>query len=43
MSDLHFVKKDTAETHQLEKLNQILGVAVQAPFYKKNMRALICR
>lgn len=35
MTDLHFSDRNTAEIHQLEKLNQILGIAVQAPFYKK--------
>lgn len=35
MTDLHFSDKSTAEIHQLEKLNQILGIAVQAPFYKR--------
>ena len=35
MTDLHFSDKNTAEIHQLKKLNQILGIAVQAPFYKK--------
>lgn len=40
MTDLHFVKKETADTHQLEKLNQILGVAVQAPFYKKRYEGI---
>ncbi|WP_421902737.1 phenylacetate--CoA ligase family protein [Maridesulfovibrio sp.] len=35
MTDLHFSDPKTAERHQLEKLNQILGIAVQAPFYKR--------
>ncbi|WP_415714507.1 phenylacetate--CoA ligase family protein [Maridesulfovibrio sp.] len=35
MTDLHFADRKTAEIHQLEKLNQILGIAIQAPFYKK--------
>lgn len=35
MTDLNFTELSTARTHQLEKLNQILGIAIQAPFYKK--------
>ncbi|MFW5499349.1 MULTISPECIES: phenylacetate--CoA ligase family protein [unclassified Maridesulfovibrio] len=35
MTDLHFSDQKTAERHQLEKLNQILGTAVKAPFYKR--------
>jgi phenylacetate-CoA ligase len=35
MTDLHFSDKKTAEKHQLEKLNQILGTAVKASFYKR--------
>ncbi|ACS80728.1 phenylacetate--CoA ligase family protein [Maridesulfovibrio salexigens] len=35
MTDLHFSDQKTAEKYQLEKLNQILGTAVKAPFYKR--------
>lgn len=35
MNDLNYADISIAKTYQLEKLNQILAVAVQAPFYKK--------
>ncbi|WP_432736711.1 phenylacetate--CoA ligase family protein [Maridesulfovibrio sp. FT414] len=35
MTDLNYADISIAKTHKLEKLNQILGLAVQAPFYKK--------
>ncbi|WP_415716511.1 phenylacetate--CoA ligase family protein [Maridesulfovibrio sp.] len=38
MTDLHFSDKQTVEIYQLEKLNQILKVAVQASFYNKLYR-----
>ncbi|HAS89730.1 MAG TPA: CoF synthetase [Desulfovibrio sp.] len=35
MSDLNFSDPKSAELYQLEKLNHILSIAVQAPFYKR--------
>ncbi|NDV26841.1 phenylacetate--CoA ligase family protein [Desulfovibrio sp. JC010] len=35
MTDLNFSDQKSAELYKLEKLNHILSIAVQAPFYKK--------
>ncbi len=40
MNDLNFADISIVKTYQLEKLNQILAVAVQAPFYKKHYQGI---
>ncbi|CCO24125.1 phenylacetate--CoA ligase family protein [Maridesulfovibrio hydrothermalis] len=40
MTDIHYADINTAEMYQLEKLNQILSSATEAPFYKKRYKGI---